>query len=426
MEWSLLQRTRYNALSLGRKTPKIAPSPCDFVTLAEEDRATAIGSMLRKLVKVAHVVPEISWQTDGHTDTHMDVLITILHHHSRGRSNNSIDYILWVKNRCRGWVSQPTSIYPVCFLVGLCVCACIAAWACVCLYRCALGPLSHRTRIQTFRAKFIAPACRFSVNVVALTDMRVSQILIENFVEYARFAVSLKLQSDDIRSCPDVWTSGRFVLLFWADWFRATSGRDHFRSRSLEWSAVHGELTQLLKALSTRPVARSPRGTSMSPLSCRRQPFYDAVVGELGAAAVVASRTHRSPSAVPRRRHRWTRCRRPWTSRGCTDVEAESTTALTPGSIANRCAPDAAVCASAVRSCCRVCVVSFFFTFSCPGTLFSVITDSYYWDNTQNCCCLVLHCFCCVILIRDCYYYHYTLDRALLFDTHTLYTDFCH
>ena len=43
---------------------------------------------------------------------------------------------------------------------------------------------------QMFRAKFIAPACRFCVNVVALTDMRVSRILIENVVEYARFVIS--------------------------------------------------------------------------------------------------------------------------------------------------------------------------------------------------------------------------------------------
>jgi len=34
---SLLQRTRYNALSMGRKTPEIAPCPCDFVTLLEPD-----------------------------------------------------------------------------------------------------------------------------------------------------------------------------------------------------------------------------------------------------------------------------------------------------------------------------------------------------------------------------------------------------
>jgi len=35
----------YNALSMRKKTPKIAPSHWDFVTLLEEDRATAIGNM---------------------------------------------------------------------------------------------------------------------------------------------------------------------------------------------------------------------------------------------------------------------------------------------------------------------------------------------------------------------------------------------
>jgi len=49
---------------MGRKTPKIAPSPWDFVTLPEEDRATAIGNMHKNLVKIALVVPEISPQTD--------------------------------------------------------------------------------------------------------------------------------------------------------------------------------------------------------------------------------------------------------------------------------------------------------------------------------------------------------------------------
>jgi len=41
----------YIALSVGKETPKTAPSFCDFVTLPEEDRATAIGNMHRKIGK---------------------------------------------------------------------------------------------------------------------------------------------------------------------------------------------------------------------------------------------------------------------------------------------------------------------------------------------------------------------------------------
>ena len=38
----------YNALSVGKKIPKTAPSPWDFVTLPDEDRAMAIGNMHQK------------------------------------------------------------------------------------------------------------------------------------------------------------------------------------------------------------------------------------------------------------------------------------------------------------------------------------------------------------------------------------------
>jgi len=57
----------YNALSLGKKTLKIATSSWDFVTLPKEDRATAIGNMRKNLAKIARVVPEICWRTDRHT-----------------------------------------------------------------------------------------------------------------------------------------------------------------------------------------------------------------------------------------------------------------------------------------------------------------------------------------------------------------------
>jgi len=54
----------YNALSGGKKTPKTAPSPRDFVTVLEE-KATCT----EKLVKVMCVVLEISQRTDRHTQT---------------------------------------------------------------------------------------------------------------------------------------------------------------------------------------------------------------------------------------------------------------------------------------------------------------------------------------------------------------------
>jgi len=40
-----------------------------------------------KLTKTAHVVPEVSWQTNTKTDRHTDMLIKILHHRFCGRSN---------------------------------------------------------------------------------------------------------------------------------------------------------------------------------------------------------------------------------------------------------------------------------------------------------------------------------------------------
>ena len=81
-----------------RTIPQTAPSPWDFVTLPEEDRATAIWNIHRKLVNVARVVLDICSQSDRqagrqtdrqthtHTHTHTDMLIKILRHRSRGRS----------------------------------------------------------------------------------------------------------------------------------------------------------------------------------------------------------------------------------------------------------------------------------------------------------------------------------------------------
>ena len=82
----------YSVLLMGKKTPKSFPSPWDFVTPSEEDRATAMDNTRKKLAKIAHVVLEICSLTDTqtdrqtHTHTHTHVLITILRHCSRGRS----------------------------------------------------------------------------------------------------------------------------------------------------------------------------------------------------------------------------------------------------------------------------------------------------------------------------------------------------
>jgi len=55
-----------------------------IVNMPEADRATDIGNMHKKLVKIACVVPEISCPTDRQTDRQTDTLITILHNRSRG------------------------------------------------------------------------------------------------------------------------------------------------------------------------------------------------------------------------------------------------------------------------------------------------------------------------------------------------------
>ena len=69
IEWPLVQRTRYSALWLGRITPKIAPSLWNFVTLPEEDRATAIGNMQKKFGK-DHLCGSRDMLADRQTDTH--------------------------------------------------------------------------------------------------------------------------------------------------------------------------------------------------------------------------------------------------------------------------------------------------------------------------------------------------------------------
>jgi len=70
----------YNAMSMGKKTPKIAPSPWDFVN-PQEDRATAIGKMHKNgKDRACGSGDMLARQTDTRTDT----LITILRHSSSG------------------------------------------------------------------------------------------------------------------------------------------------------------------------------------------------------------------------------------------------------------------------------------------------------------------------------------------------------
>jgi len=62
-----------------------------IVNMPEEDLATDIRNMHKNLVKIAHVVPEISvGQTDTDTQTHRQThsSLTVLLNRSRERSNN--------------------------------------------------------------------------------------------------------------------------------------------------------------------------------------------------------------------------------------------------------------------------------------------------------------------------------------------------
>jgi len=59
----------YDALSMGKITPKTASSPWDFVTLQNRTKpARPQATCTKNLVEIARVVPEISLQTDRQTD----------------------------------------------------------------------------------------------------------------------------------------------------------------------------------------------------------------------------------------------------------------------------------------------------------------------------------------------------------------------
>jgi len=82
-----------NAFEWPGQPPKLPlASPSDFVTLPDEDRATAIGNKHREIGKdracgSGDILADRQTDRYRHTDTLTDVLITILRHHSRARSN---------------------------------------------------------------------------------------------------------------------------------------------------------------------------------------------------------------------------------------------------------------------------------------------------------------------------------------------------
>jgi len=100
-EQPLLQWTCYSALSTGRKTTKIAPSPLDFITLPDEDWATAIGNMQRKFGKedardmIITILCQRSHRqrNDSTRTTHLDVLAFEVRH----RVSESSTHVHWTQ-----------------------------------------------------------------------------------------------------------------------------------------------------------------------------------------------------------------------------------------------------------------------------------------------------------------------------------------
>jgi len=67
----------------GEENPKIAPSPWDCVTLPEEDRATAIGNMNKKLGKdracgSGNMLAERQTDTHARARAHYNILPPLL------------------------------------------------------------------------------------------------------------------------------------------------------------------------------------------------------------------------------------------------------------------------------------------------------------------------------------------------------------
>ena len=79
--WSFFAVNTLQCIVNGEKNPKIAPCPCDFVTMPEEDGATAIYNMQKIGKDCVCGSREILVDRETHRQT--DALITI-HHHVSG------------------------------------------------------------------------------------------------------------------------------------------------------------------------------------------------------------------------------------------------------------------------------------------------------------------------------------------------------
>jgi len=136
--------------------------------------------------------------------------------------------------------------------------------------------------------------------------MRPSLILIEMLSKYARFPVSLKLS---------VCVYGRLVELFdWAELIESvrrvavtTSGAVNSSGPPSTEICRSGLKLTIGRRAVDETCRERKRGALLLPLPGRRQPFYDAVVAERGAA--VRGRREAAPMSKPSRRPRWPRGR---------------------------------------------------------------------------------------------------------------------
>jgi len=183
IKWSLLQLTCYNSLSMGRKTPKIAPSPWDFITPPEEDRATAIGNMHKKFGK-----DRVCGSGDMLADRQTDVLITILCHCSHGRSNDKKCTVrsTW---KCDLFLRQPA---PRVFCVKHTLCLCLMSLLLQTYSRYATIPQKNQAGFFIGQTPFLPPNQQYHS-----TEEDWNQKKITHCVQYhnrMRSYVTLKVQ----------------------------------------------------------------------------------------------------------------------------------------------------------------------------------------------------------------------------------------